>query len=68
MCVLTLTGQLIIYSLMAFQFFSLGEYQLRHVTLELSDEDSKILFKFDSPEKIIIYLVCLTNSLWLPIL
>ena len=68
MCVLTLLGQVVIYSLMAIQFFSKGKYQLNHVTLELSDDNSKILFGFDYLEQIIINLVCLTNTLWLPIL
>ena len=52
---------------MAVQFYAKGEYQLLHLTLELL-ENAKIIFLFDYQEKIIINLVCLTNTLWLPIL
>ena len=68
MCVLTLTGELVIYTLMAVQFFSLGEYQRLHLTLKLTEYNSKIQLGFDFIEKTILSLVSLTNTLWLPIL
>ena len=52
---------------MAVQFFSVGSYQLNHITLQLSDDNSQIMFRFDYLEKTVLVLVCLVNILWLPI-
>ena len=65
-CALTLSSQLVIYTLMSVQFFTGDQFQKNHVDLLAKGAD-RILFKFDQLEKTVLVLVCLTNSLWLPI-
>ena len=66
-CCLTLTSQLLIYSLMAYQFFTRDKFMLNHATISLNDNDSQLMFQFDWVEKTVLSLVCITNTLWLPI-
>ena len=66
-CIFSTLFQLIIYSFMTAQFLDLGSYQLKHITLELTDNNNKIMFKFDYLEKTILILVCVVNVLWMPI-
>ena len=51
---------------MAIQFFTGDQFQKRHVDL-LAKGSDRILFKFDQLEQTVLVLVCLTDSLWLPI-
>ena len=52
---------------MAFQFFTQDKFLLNHVTISLHEDKTKILYEFDWIEKTILSLVCITNTLWLPI-
>ena len=51
---------------MALQFFTGDQFQKKHVDLIAKGKD-RILFKFDKMEQTVLVLVCLTNTLWLPI-